>query len=200
MVASPYQGKSTNKWFRITKKLISKHPLPPDYLIKVTLKAWEDIFKSDIGSKKFKIGRDILPKPQIMGFLLHELIPLRVMIDYPKLWKKEEEASDKDLVYLPDVTYSTEIKTSSDKRNIFGNRSYGKSSKNSKKEKSGYYLAVNFEKFGESKTPKIRLIRFGWIDHSDWISQKAESGQQASLGDNANRYKLIEIYPNSKLG
>ena len=115
-----------------------------------------------------------------------------------KEWKKESNPSEKDLVYIPIPAYSIEIKTSSNKNKIFGNRSYGQPSSNSKKSKEGYYLAINFEKFSESKNPKIRLIRFGWLDHSDWIAQKASTGQQARLTKDADKFKLIKIYPESK--
>ena len=199
MPESPYKNKPVTDWLEITKKLIQSHPVSPDILVEETLHSWNNIFNSGIGEEKFKIGKDIFPAPQIMGFLLHELIPLKLMARLPKEWKKDKEVSEKDLVYIPDLKLSIEIKTSSHKDKIFGNRSYGQPSDNPKKDKSGYYLAVNFENFSESKTPKIRLIRFGWLDHSDWIAQKAATGQQARLTTEAERYKLIEIYPNSKL-
>ncbi len=44
----------------------------------------------------------------------------------------------------------------------------------------GYYLTINFEKFNPSDKdfiPQIRKIRFEWLDHSDWHSQNASSGQ-----------------------
>lgn len=199
MPESPYEGKSTNEWLNITIQLIKNHPLSSKELVKETLEAWENIFNSGIGAENFKIGENIFPTPQIMGFLLHELIPLKIITRFPEEWKKDKEVSEKDLVYIPDLKYSFEIKTSSSKNKIFGNRSYGQPSPNPKKDKSGYYLAINFEKFSESNRPRIRLIRFGWLDHSDWISQKAATGQQARLTVEADKNKLIEIYPNSKL-
>lgn len=75
------------------------------------------------------------------------------------------------------------MKTSSSKRSIYGNRSYAqKSTTNSrlKKNKSGYYLAINFEKFNRnspaSERPKITLVRFGWLDQDDWQDQVAATG------------------------
>ena len=60
--------------------------------------------------------------------------------------------------------------------------------------KSGYYLAVNFEKFSNTTNPQIKLIRFGWIDSGDWIGQKAATGQQSRLSSDVENYKLLQLY------
>ena len=83
-----------------------------------------------------------------------------------------------------------ELKTSSQK-SIYGNRSYAKS--DSGKVKSGYYLAINFEKISINN-PKILLIQMGWLDHADWRGQKSETGQQASLTKEAKDSKFIILY------
>src|SRR3989344_5404790 len=198
-MSSPYHLQTKNNWFAITKKLILAHPLKQEILIKAVLESWDNIFASGIGNKQFRIGKDIFPSPQIMGFFLHELIPLTIKTIEEGKWNKGMNKNEPDLVCLFDSNYSVEIKTSSNKNKIFGNRSYGQKSKKSNKLKDGYYLSVNFEKFSESKEPKIRLIRFGWLDHSDWISQKASTGKQARLTKDADAFKLIELYPYSKL-
>ena len=82
-----------------------------------------------------------------------------------------------------------EIKTSSSRRGIFGNRSYTQPAR-TKKEKSGYYLAVNFDK---AAPPSVRSVRFGWLDHADWLGQAAASGQQARLRADALRHKLLSL-------
>ena len=198
MGISPYTNQPIEKWETITKGLIAKHPLEIKTLVNSCHEAWNDIFNSEIGTEKFKIGKDIFPKPQIMGFFLHELIALKLTARFPKAWKRDDQIDEKDLVYTDNLKYSIEIKTSSHKNKIFGNRSYGQEQRKGKKEKKGYYLAINFEKFSTSKNPKILLIRFGWLDHSDWIPQKAPTGQQSRLTLDAEKYKLIEIYPNTK--
>ena len=54
------------------------------------------------------------------------------------------------------IKYSVEIKTSSNKSKIFGNRSYAQKSENEKKDKSGYYLAINFEQISDTnRKPKL---------------------------------------------
>ena len=108
--------------------------------------------------------------------------------------KLGETTNEKDMVYIPDPIYSFEIKTSSSARNIYGNRSYAQKSGNAKKSKSGYYLAVNFQKFTPvRKHPKIVKVRFGWLDHDDWLGQRASTGQQARLSPNVERNKLLEL-------
>jgi len=110
---SPYKGKKPGDWLAVTNQLVDKHPLDPNEITEVVLSAWESIFASKLGTKGFHIGKDIFPKPQIMGFFMHELIPLELAARYPKEWRGEESASDKDIVYIPDDGYSIEVKTSS---------------------------------------------------------------------------------------
>ncbi|HGG7675208.1 TPA: ScaI family restriction endonuclease, partial [Neisseria meningitidis] len=64
------------------------------------------------------------------------------------------------------------------------------------KSKNGYYLTINFEKFMPDLKlrPEIKIIRFGWLDHTDWIAQTAATGQQARLSPEAYRSKLKILY------
>lgn len=192
---NPYENTEINEWKSITEKLIEEHPLTKEELIEAVLTSWDEIFNTLIGNV-LKIGRDIKPSPQILGNYLHELIPIYFENKYPNQWRKDSTKLDKDLVCIKNDNYSIEIKTSSSKNSIFGNRSYGiQSDKQNTKKKEGYYLAINFEKCSESiEKPDITLIRFGWLNHSDWISQTAETGQQSSLSKEAYNYKLIELY------
>ena len=198
-MSSPYKEKKPSDWLAITNQLVvDKHPLDPNEIAEVVLSTWESIFASKLGVKGFYIGKDIFPKPQIMGFFMHEFIPLELAARYPKEWRGEESASDKDIVYIPDDDYSIEVKTSSNPNHIYGNRSYAQAITRGKKAKSGYYLAVNFEKFSESNAhPDIRLVRFGWLDSDDWIGQKAATGQQSRLSPEVENYKLLELYRKS---
>lgn len=186
----------------LTRDRLRCHPLKADELVEVVLQAWDDIFASTFGSKGFRIGKDIFPKPQIMGFFLHELIPLELSARYPETWRPERTASDKDINYIPNAEFSIEIKTSSHATAIFGNRSYAQAPAEGglKKSKSGYYLAVNFQKCSTACTkPRILRIRFGWLEHTDWIGQAAATGQQAHLTLEAEAYKLLVLFPKSEL-
>lgn len=192
---SPYSGVSHERWIEKTKELVAAHPLGTKEIVEVVLEAWEGIFESTIGKKGFKIGTEIQPKPQMIGFFLHELISLEFETRYPGIWQAERAASDKDLVHLPDEVFSVEIKTSSNPSRIFGNRSYAQRARSSKKSKSGYYLAVNFQKFSpKTNTPRILRVRFGWLDDTDWIGQKAATGQQARLAPAVEQGKLLLLH------
>lgn len=194
-MSSPYSGLRPEKWLNVTRRLLADHPLSTREIGDVVLASWESIFATSIGTKAFKIGQDIFPKPQIMGFFLHVLIPLELTARYPHEWRGEENPSDKDIVYITDDYYSIEVKTSSNPNHIFGNRSYAQRTTKGKKAKSGYYLAVNFKKFTEKKKhPNIHLIRFGWLDSHDWVGQRAATGQQSRLPPEVENHKLIEIY------
>ena len=190
---SPYEGLGPQDWPDRTRELVDNHPLDAGELLEVVHQSWNAIFESQLGS--FRIGEHLFPKPQIMGFFLHELIPLEIARRHPDHWRREEGPEDKDLVYGPDVSYSIEIKTSSSKNRIYGNRSYAQKGMAGKKSKTGYYLAVNFEKFARHKVdrPELRLVRFGWIDHDDWIGQAAPTGQQARLSQEVETGKLLVL-------
>ncbi|MEX0718868.1 MAG: ScaI family restriction endonuclease [Planctomycetaceae bacterium] len=198
MPKSPYHELAPEKWQKTTERLLRVYPLSRDEIVAPILDAWESMFESKIGRHGIRIGRDLFPTPQIMGSYLHELIPLEFAARYPGQWRGDETAGEKDLVYIPDDRFSTEIKTSSHKAKIYANRSYAQESATFKKDKSGYYIAVNFEKFDRTRRtpqePRIRRIRFGWLDHTDWKAQEKPTGQQASLRPESERLKLLVIY------
>ena len=196
---SPYFGLDQSAWAAKTLELIEAHPARLDDLVAIVLSSWSSIFESSLGSG-FRIGTHIFPRPQILGFLLHELIPLEFEYRFPGMWHRDTEVGDKDLVHVADHTMSIEIKTSSSPSQIFANRSYGQQNPSpGKKDKSGYYLAVNFEHWNDTDgLPKVRLIRFGWLDHSDWRSQREASGQQASLPPVVENLQLLTILDGSQ--
>ena len=132
----------------------------------------------------------------MVGLFLHELIALEIAARYPDRWRRDDADDEKDLVYLPDRRFSIEIKTSSSSSGIFANRSFAQVATARKKSKSGYYLAVNFQSIKRDvPNPQIRRIRFGWLDHTDWIGQKAPTGQQARLNPRTQEAKLLPLYP-----
>lgn len=201
---SPYAGLAVEAFTDRTRALIDEYPLPPDELSRIVLASWGQLFESEIGG--FRIGVDIFPSPQAMGSLLHELIPLNMGRAYPGSWRRERNAGEKDIVCAFDDRFSTEIKTSSSKERIFGNRSFAQEvDMGGKKVKSGYYLAVNFDKFPaqlESASldkPSIQSIRFGWLDHIDWTGQAKESGQQSALAPIIEDSQLLAIYLKERL-
>ena len=108
----PYQGVRPAHWHTKTKQLLAEHPLRTEEIVEVSHACWDGIFDSLIAGRA-KIGVHILPRPQVMGMFLHELIPLEFSSRYPGVWRRENSAEEKDLVYVPDSSMSVEIKTSS---------------------------------------------------------------------------------------
>ena len=76
MPESPYARLPVRSWPTKTGELVGAHPLSHKDAVEATLQAWRDILASGFGSKPFRIGVDMFPKPQVMAFFLHELIPL----------------------------------------------------------------------------------------------------------------------------
>lgn len=193
---SLYEGVPEDGWEEVTRKLIAAHPLDPEEIVEVVQLCWEDIFQSSMGRRGLKIGTDIFPTPQIMATLMHELIPAEFHHRNPKLWRRDTSGEDKDLVYIPDSAFSTEIKCSSSATSIYGNRSYAQQHSENKKARAGYFLGVNFQKFSPDlrERPTIRRVSFGWLDWTDWVGQTSQTGQQASLTPAAKKYKMPVLW------
>jgi hypothetical protein len=203
-MVSPYLNIPVENWEAKTLELIKQHPLDSNEIFQVVMGVWDEMLQSSITSRGYKIGQELFPNPQIIGSLLHELIPLELSSRYPHLWRREQNATEKDLIYIPDDRFSIEIKTSSSPRSTFGNRSYAQESvdgNKTKKDKSGYYLVVNFQKITKqtqakllpTEKPKVNLVRFGWIDKEDWQGQQSQTGQQAKLSPDVERFKLLKL-------
>lgn len=174
---SPYNDRDVSDWLSITKEIIGLHPLR-NCIVEMCLRSWESILNGKINTYLNLLIREMSLSPQATGALLHDIVP-EYIVKNTKGFRKGETNIEKDLVCTDNEIYSLEIKTSSQK-SIYGNRSYAKSKEG--KDKSGYYLAINFDKICKSNPhPQINLIRFGWLDYSDWKAQKSETGQQASL-------------------
>ena len=190
-MTSPFAGRDFSEWGTVTERLVAEHPLSHEAIVESVFAAWAEIFQSTLGS--LRIGRDIFPQAVPMGFFLHELIPVEVAQRHEG-WKRGTAKGEKDLLCTFDGRFSVEIKTSSHKSNVFGNRSYAQATPDAASLKSGYYLTVNFESFAVSASPEIARVRFGWLDHDDWIGQKSQTGQQAHIRPEADQLKLVEIY------
>ena len=195
---SPYP-RDVSAWSATTDRLLSAYPIRMKEMVEVVLTSWEDIFHSRFGAKGYQIGVHIWPEPQIIGFLLHELVPLNLSTIRPKTWRRGRSANECDAVYIRDDSKSFEIKTSSSISGIFGNRSYAHVSEAARKRRGSFFLTVNFQKFDRADVrPEVSLIRFGWLGPEDWIGQLAQSGQQARLTRDAKAFKLRIIYEASK--
>ena len=188
---SPYSNKCESQWYEITNELVKEHPLT-NQLVDMCFRTWNSILNGKINSFLNLRIKDMNLSPQAVSNLFHDILPEYIERNVTN-WKKGNETSEKDIVYTLDNRYSFEIKISSSKNSIFGNRSYGQVVNSPKKSKDGYYLAINIDKL-TTDNPQIRIIRFGWLDHSDWISQSSATGQQARLGKNTMKLKFQTLY------
>jgi hypothetical protein len=192
MTTSPYFGKSESSWLGITHQLVSNHPLRPDALLEAARTTWTTLWQTTVGAGPLSVKlADLRVPATIVGYFFEVLLARELERRHPKLWRGNQSKDEKDLVYIPNAALSVEIKTSGQAGfKVYGNRSYGQKAGSdlpTKKEKSGFYITVNF--FGQTLT----LIRFGWIDADDWDPQEAPPGQMAGLKQAIYDYKLIPI-------
>lgn len=186
---SPYLNRPVCEWQSITDNLISQHPLTLQNIHDAVFRAWNNVWTTVIGGQNGYrlIDASPLPPAQVIGYLLEMLVAQEInLTDSRFIWG---QGSQKDIHCVPDDSFSIEMKTSGQLGyKIFGNRSYGQTGVTGKKDKSGFYITVNYY------DTTITLIRFGWIDSSDWTSQIASTGQAATLSNEAYAHKLKTIH------
>lgn len=187
---NPYTGLPEDQWKSRTAELVNQHPLDSALIRETILQSWEDILNTKIAGE-LSFGIDYFPTPQMLGNFLHTVIPIRLGKATGSAWRIGTGNIEKDLVYIPDDTFSIEIKTSSS-NTIYANRSYAQPN-TAGKLKDGYYLGINFETFKTSETPMIKQIKFGWLNHNDWIPQKSPTGQQARLSAFTWKNKFLDL-------
>lgn len=197
MTNSPYSGIDEANWLEVTGKLVGKFPLQSKQIVELVHQAWDDIYTSSFGSTDLKIGESIFLPAQATGVIMEKLIAVRLEQIDP-LWRGGVAKTEKDIVRTDNDDFSFEIKTSSSKSGLYGNRSTGHRSENRTKNRAGYYLVVNYKLPKPDDVNKfIQKIRFGWIDDEDWVGQAEPTGQQASIGANLARLKLLTLYAHS---
>jgi len=192
MAESPYSGKPESDWLSITEELIVAHPLKRCVLLDAALSAWDMLWQTTVGAGSIVVRLSELRVPaSIVGYFFEVLLARELERREPAVWHGNQSKNEKDLVYAPSPGFSIEIKTSGQcGYKVYGNRSYGQKSIDDlgiKKEKSGYYITVNFYE------RTLTLIRFGWIDADDWDAQEAPTGQMSGLRKAVYDYKLIPI-------
>lgn len=193
MFTSPYIGYPEQEWLQITRQLVKEFPFSSEVLVSIVESAWEDLFSSSLGNSQLKIGQDIFLPAQATGVILEKLIAVTLANKYSE-WRGSQAKHEKDIVCIFNDRYSFEIKTSSSKSGLYGNRSTGHRSDNRIKHRTGYYLVINYKLPTEDDlTRKIWKIRFGWIDDEDWLGQEKPTGQQASIGAKLASLKLVTI-------
>lgn len=190
-MSSPYARKPVSSWKEITTDLLRKHPLSPTLIHDSIIEAWAIVWNAKIGEGEYVFSlKELNPPATIIGHFLEKVLA-KILEKKTKGQWRGGVGSEKDLHYVSDPSLSVEMKASGQLGlKLYGNRSYGQSVEDKskeKKDKSGFYITVNF--FADQLT----LIRFGWIDSEDWVSQKASTGQMAGLKPEVYQYKLIPI-------
>lgn len=195
MLISPYKDKPRDEWPAITENLVGLFPLKMESLRDIVLRSWEDLYTSSFGQTDLRIGRDIFLPAQATGVILERLIAVHLHKQFPD-WRGGISKTEKDIIFVKELKFSFEIKTSSSASGLYGNRSTGHRSDTRTKFRSGYYLVINYDLPSEDDpSHEITQLRFGWIDDDDWVGQNKPTGQQASIGRELARLKLIKIYP-----
>jgi ScaI restriction endonuclease len=190
--SGPYTDKPTSKWEAITHRLLDDHPLKLGLIHNIALVAWDKLWDTTVCSGPVAVRLDALDVPStVIGYFFEVLFARELQRRDPENWRGNQSGDEKDLVYLKEPRFSVDIKTSGQLGDrAYGNRSYGQEVQNinlAKKEKSGYYITVNFYR------TTLTLLRFGWIDASDWKPQSSETGQMAGLSKEVYEGKLIII-------
>ena len=192
MTGSPYSGKSESSWLAVTRRLVGAHPLQLPVLRDAAVATWSTLWQTTLGEGQTSVRLSELSVPAtVVGYFFEVLLARELGRRFPGAWRGNRSKEEKDLVYEPDPSLSIEVKTSGQLGlKVFGNRSYGQKASGEapvKKEKSGYYVTVNFFE------RVLTLIRFGWIDADDWDPQQAATGQMAGLRQAVYDYKLLPV-------
>jgi len=123
-VTSPYEGVSPERWSRVTAELVEAFPLKGDELVAVAMASWEEIYASSFGNGKLVVGRDIFLPAQATGVIFERLFALNLNRNDTS-WRGGRTKAEKDIVFDGEAQFSFEVKTSSSRDGIFGNRSTG---------------------------------------------------------------------------
>ncbi len=185
---SPYAGKDKLEWKSITEVLVENHPLNKQDIHDIAVKSWSLLWETKIG--KIISVREAGLSAQVIGNFFQKIFTHQLENKFKDDWRGDSYKKDKDLVYIKDINFSVEMKSSGQPGyELYGNRctSLDVNKKSSGKDKSGYYITVNF--IGD----KLTLLRFGWIDNDDWQPQKSPTGHAATLDKDVYKYKLIDI-------
>lgn len=190
-MASPYAGKPITQWANVTRTLVQAHPLTLTVIHDAAQAAWARLWSTTVGDAALGFPfAETDPPATVVGYFFEKLFAKELAARFPSVWRGGK-GSEKDLHCLTNDALSVEMKASGQLGyKVYGNRSYGQQVKNAdavKKDKSGYYITINFH--GQTLT----MLRFGWIDADDWQAQKSATGQMAGLSDNVYKYKLMTI-------
>jgi len=153
------------------------YPLSKKKIVEVVKESFADFKHGKF--RKMNLGKEVIPEKQVQSGILHELIVASMSLI--KGFREGKQKHDKDIVFIKNNKFSLDVKTSTNPERIAGNRLTA--GRTDYVNPSGYFLCVNFDPFLKGiklQKPKLRKIRFGWIDASKWKPQSGR-GQAATL-------------------
>jgi hypothetical protein len=157
-MTSPYLNVPMAQWAIVTAHLVNQHPLTLNEIEQVAVHSWGILWNTRVGDVHhgYRLAdADPTPPAQVIGYFFEMIFAqqLKIMSNNNWSWGR---GSQKDLVYVPDDSYSLEMKSSGQLgTKVYGNRSYGQVGQGAtKKDKSGYYITINFHQ------QTLMLIRF----------------------------------------
>jgi hypothetical protein len=175
------------------RRRVDAHPLAGDAIVSVVLEAWELLMGVEIAAGVSLMGVDGIGPRTIAG-CLENLIVRKLSTAAPQSWRGELSSVDKDAVCITNDRHSFEIKTSSSKYEFSGNKSFAATGATKRKNKDGYYLVVNYDDPRKTPEPKVRRVRFGWLDQEDWRPQASGTGQKAGIHSRDAERQLVTLY------
>jgi ScaI-like restriction endonuclease len=110
-MASPYTGIPIEQWEARTSELIKQHPLDLETIREVALASWGTLWLTKIGEGETAIPIAELDVPaMVVGYFFEKLFARELQRYFPDDWRGGRSKDEKDLVFLPDSFFSTEMK------------------------------------------------------------------------------------------
>ena len=160
-------------------------------LISAIQKSWTTLWTTRIGPLPLRV---VQLDAQVVGKIFQELM-IYELHSRDSRWRAPDaprHPRDKDFVFTPDASQSFELKMcgQSGSRAVFGNRCSAPphvSLHPEAKSRDGWLLTINYT--GE----RLNLVRFGHVLGTDWIGQRAASGNSSRLHADVYASKLAVV-------
>ena len=158
------------------------------YVVRAVEKSWSTLWTARIGP--LPLARMHLDA-QATGKIFQELLAY-ALHDEDARWRHPDaprHARDPDFVF-ENPAYNFELKTCGQAggRAVFGNRcSSAGIASDTGKSRSTWLLTINYSLV---EGPRLNIVRFGFVDSTDWIGQRAATGNSSRLNPEAYASKL----------
>jgi hypothetical protein len=198
MTSSPYAWQDKERWPEITDRLLASYPMRMEDLVIRCRDAFNGVFATVVGPLRTPLAEVNLSggaRGGIIGGLFEHLFTQEVILNETG-WRVGTQNKEPDLFYIADPVYSLELKTSSMNNTIWGASSkVHKTAGAVRKDGSGFYLVVNYD---HTPKPLITLIRFGWLDDTDWQGSKSAASASSRVIQAHAKLKLRVLFKGPK--